>query len=231
MKEEKMKRKTEFVSKLLTELLLVVLVTVVPASAAPIANGSSNAIGGQITEMNFSDVTSTTGKWQGYFGNVTNESGANGLQLESGGNVMYSWNYNLSNLAGTIFATVDNVMDLTKWDQLVAATPDDIDTAYNFTSSNADSANNTFNGTQALTVAGRAVNGPYVQTYNATMSPTWKTVALSRLSGSNMTDFVFAGMIDSNQEAFDGTTKDYQMVVPVNASVSPQTYFFYVELT
>lgn len=226
-----MKRKTDYISKLFAALLLIVLVIVIPASAAPVSNGSSTATGGQITEINFSDVTSTTGKWQGYFGNVTNESGENGLQLESGGNVMYSWNYNLSNLAGNIFATLDNVMDLTKWDQLGAATPDDIDTAYNFTSSNSDSANNTLSGSQALTVAGRVVNGPYVQTYNATLSPTWKTVALSRLGGSNMTDFVFAGMIDSNQEAFDGTTKDFQMVVPVNASESPQTYFFYVELT
>lgn len=231
MNERNMDKKTKFVSKLLTGLLLVVLVTVMPASAAPIVNGSSSATGGQITELNFSDVTSTTGKWQGYFGNVTNESGANGLQLENAGNVMYSWNYNLSNLAGTIFATLDNAMSLSKWDQLGAATAGNIDTAYNFTSANADSATNTLSGSQALTVAGRAVNGPYVQTYNATLSPTWNTVALSRLSGSNMTDFVFAGMIDSNQEAFDGTTKDYQMVVPVNASVSPQTYYFYVELT
>ena len=225
-----MKLKTDYISKLFAALLLVVLVTVMPASAAPVSTENSTATGGQITEINFSDVTSSTVKWQGYFGNVTNESGENGLQLESSGNVMYSWNYNLSNLAGNIFAALDNAMDITKWGQLEAATPDEIDTAYNFTSSNSDSANNTFSSSQALTVAGNSVNGPYVQTYNATLSPTWKTVALSRLSGSNMSDFVFAGMISSNQEAFDGTTKDFQMVVPVNASESPQTYYFYVEL-
>ena len=162
---------------------------------------------------------------------MTDESGENGLQLESGGNVMYSWNYNLSNLNGNIFATVDNAVDITKWGQLGTATPGNIDTAYNFTGSDQDSADNTLSGSQGLTVAGNPVSGPYVQTYNATVIPTWNTVALSRLSGSNMTDFVFAGMIDSNQEAFDGTTKDFQMVVPVNASVSPQTYYFYVELT
>ena len=226
-----MKRKTDYTSKLFAALLLVVLVTVMPASAAPVSSGNSSATGGQITEVNFSDVTSSTLKWQGYFGNVTNESGENGLQLESSGNVMYSWNYNLSNLAGNIFATLDNTMDITKWGQLGAATPDEIDTAYNFTGSNSDSANNTLSGSQGLTVAGNSVTGPYVQTYNATLIPTWNTVALSRLSGSNMTDFVFAGMIDSKQEAFDGTTKDFQMVVPVNASESPQTYYFYVELT
>lgn len=226
-----MKRKTDYISKLFAALLLVVLVTVMPASAAPVSNGSSTATGGQITEINFSDVTSTTVKWQGYFGNVTNESGENGIQLESSGNVMYSWNYNLSNLAGNIFAALDNAMNITKWGQLEAATPTEIDTAYNFTGSSSDSAENTLSGSQALTVAGNSVSGPYVQTYNATLIPTWNTVALSRLSGSNMTDFVFAGMIDSNQEAFDGTTKDFQMVVPVNASVSPQTYYFYVELT
>lgn len=226
-----MKRKKDYTSKLFAALLLVVLVTVMPASAAPVANGSSNATGGQITEINFSDVTSTTGKWQGYFGNVTNESGENSLQLESSGNVMYSWNYNLSNLAGNIFATLDNTMDITRWGQLGAATPGNIDTAYNFTGSNSDSADNTFSSSQGLTVAGNSVTGPYVQTYNATLIPTWKTVALSRLGGSNMSDYVFAGMIDSKQEAFDGTTKDFQMVVPVNASASPQTYYFYVELT
>lgn len=226
-----MKRKTDYISKLFAALLLVVLVTVIPASAAPVSNVNSSATGGQITEINFSDVTSTTVKWQGYFGNLTNESGENGLQLESGGNVMYSWNYNLSNLNGNIFATVDNTMDITKWGQLGTATSGNIDTAYNFTGSDQDSADNTLSGSQGLTVAGNSVSGPYVQTYNAALTPTWTTVALSRLDGSNMTDFVFAGMIDSNQEAFDGTTKDFQMVVPVNASVSPQTYYFYVELT
>ena len=225
-----MKQKTDYTSKLFAALLLVVLVTVMPASAAPVSTGNSTASGGDITEINFSDVTSSTLKWQGYFGNVTNESGENGLQLENSGNVMYSWDYDLSNLAGNIFATLDDAMDITRWGQLGSATPDDIDTAYNFTSSNSDSANNTFSSSETLTIAGNSVNGPYVQTYNATLVPTWKTVALSRLDGSNMTDFVFAGMIDSNQEAFDGTTKDFQMVVPVNASVSPQTYYFYVEL-
>lgn len=226
-----MKQKKDYISKLFAALLLVVLVTVMPASAAPVSNGSSTATGGQITEINFSDVTLTTGKWQGYFGNVTNESGENVIQLESSGNVMYSWNYNLSNLAGNIFAALDDSMNITKWGQLEAATPTEIDTAYNFTGSSSDSADNTLSGSQALTVAGNPVSGPYVQTYNASLIPTWNTVALSRLGGSNMTDFVFAGMIDSKQEAFDGTTKDFQMVVPVNASVSPQTYYFYVELT
>ena len=231
MEELNIKRKTDYTSKLFAALLLVVLVTVMPASAAPVSNGSSSATGGEITEVNFSDVTSSTLKWQGYFGNVTNESGENGLQLESSGDVMYSWNYNLSNLNGNIFATLDNAMDITRWGQLGTATPDEIDTAYNFTGSNSDSADNTLSGSQGLTVAGNSVTGPYVQTYNATLVPTWKTVALSRLDGNNMTDFVFAGMIGSNQEAFDGTTKDFQMVVPVNASESPQTYYFYVELT
>lgn len=234
---------TRTVAIMLAALMLVAVIAIAPASARPIGNtsdttvgtagtftatpGSGAALGGNITDVSFVDVLTVTSKWQAYYGNVTGS-----IMLGSSvSDKMFSWS--VGTMAGEVFATQDVSMTIAKWEALTARNATQIDTDFSFTAGDSDSAANSFDANpDAIVVAGRSIDGAAntaVQTYNGTETATWTTIALS--PDSTEANYVFAGVIISDGEAYDDTTKDFQMIVPENEATGTETYYFYVELT
>jgi len=166
--------------------------------------------------------------WQGYDGNV---SGAIFLGTASSDR-MYQWS--VSSMAGEVFVTQDSSVTLTEWEALQARAGADIDTDFSFTAGDSDSATNTFDtNPSAIIVAGQSIDGganTAAMTYNASNTSTWTTIALAGSSPAEA-NYVFVGVISNDGEAYDGTTKDFQMIVPENEATGTETYYFYVELT
>jgi hypothetical protein len=183
------------------------------------------ATGGNITPVNFTEIDFVTGKWQGFYGNV---SGELVLANDGGVNKFVEWTW-LNN--GTVFAAAQE-MNFTEWRALEAKNAAAIDTAFGFVAGDSDSADHTFTETSdALVIAGQSVpgvaNGQAVTLSSAATN--WETNAYA-LTGGTITDYVFAGNISVDGTAFDGTPQDYQMIVPVTTTEESQIYYFYVEL-
>lgn len=196
-----------------------------PATYDPAA-GSATAKGGNITNITFSNMLTSTNKWQGYYGNVSGSI----ILGTAAGDKMFEWP--VSTMAGQVFASQDTDVNFTEWVALQNRTGAQIDTDFGFTAADSDSATKTFNDDpSAIVVAGRSIDGvanTSAKTYNAADAETWWTIALAGSSPAEA-NYVFAGIISNDGNAYDGTTKDFQMIVPVNAA--PETYYFYVELT
>ncbi len=227
---------------LIASLMLIAIFTVFMAGAVPTGwtpvnvtnatfsntSGSMAARGGNITNVDFTNVLSQTSKWQGYYGNVTGEI----ILGTSSTAKIYNWT--VSTIAGEVFATQASTMNYTAWEDLGARTGSQIDTDFNFVAADSDSATNTFKRTPAaFNVSGKLISATAnsaAKTFNATGVETWWTIALARSSAAE-SNYVFAGVISNDGQAFDGTTKDFQMVVPENENTGVDTYYFYVELT
>ncbi len=226
-----------FASLMLLSILVVIQAGAVPTgwtptnvSNATFANtsGSMAARGGNITNVDFTNVLTQTSKWQGYYGNVTGE-----IMLGTTSTAkMYNWT--LNTIAGEVFATQASTMNFTAWEDLNARTGAQIDTDFGFTGDDSDNASETFTSDPPMiNVSGRQINGganTAAKTFNATGAATWWTIALARTSAAE-SNYVFAGVISNDGEAYDNTTKDFQMIVPENENAGVDTYYFYVELT
>lgn len=238
-----MNKKIRTISTLLAVLMLAVAVAVLPAAALPTGEtdkttvgspstftptaGSAAARGGNITDVTFASVLTATSKWQGYYGNVS----GNIFLGTATGDKMFNW---AASTAGEVFATQDSSMSIAEWEALTARTATNIDTDFTFTGSDTDSAANTFTvDPSAIVVAGRSIDGgaaTAAKTYNSSDIATWTTIALAG-STSAEANYVFAGVISNDGQAYDGSTKDFQMIVPENEATGTETYYFYVELT
>ncbi|MCX9010614.1 MAG: hypothetical protein OIN66_05760 [Candidatus Methanoperedens sp.] len=222
---------------MLLTFLIVLPAGAVPAGQTPTNNsnttynpsaGSAPARGGNITNIDFINTLTQTSKWQAYYGNVTGKI----ILGNSSSGSMFNWT--VSTLSGAVYATQQSVMNFTAWDNLAARTGANIDSDFSFTAGNSDSATNTFTGDPAaLIVNGKSINGGSntgTRTYNLARSPTWWTVALADSTAPSEGNYVFAGILSPAGEAFDGTQKDFQMIVPENEASGTETYYFYVEL-
>lgn len=237
-----MNKKIGIIGTLLAVLVLMAVVAVVPAGADPVnatttivsnisylgtsAAGSSAANGGNITQVDL-NITSSTTKWQGYYGNITGE-----LALGSSpGKTMFQWN--LTSVAGEVFAARDGAMTHSNWTGLENRTGSQIDTDFGFTPGDSDSATKTFiNTSTPINISGITYGPNATSAVNTSVyggAPTWETIALANSSNPAIANYVFAGVIINNGTAYDNTQKDFQMIVPVENGT--QTYYFYVELT
>ncbi len=187
--------------------------------------GSDVSYGGNITEINLS-ATTQTGKWQGYYGNVTEM-----VTLRDGsGKAMFNWTATAV-ASGEAIATTNDSADWGK--TLDNSTGAMINSSWSF-GEDADNAKNTFSdGAQTVTINGKYLETARAQTYNSTGGLTWNTAAAIGLLDGNGTakaDFLFAGIISANSESYKGTTVDFQMIVPTTKGGGSDTYYFYVEL-
>ena len=235
-----MNRKIGIIGTLLAVMTLMVVFAVVPAWAADPVNasatvnsntsyapsgsaGSSAATGGNITQIDLS-VSTSTSKWQGYYGNV---SGGITLADSDNSNKMYEWT---NTIVGNVFAAQDPNMNNSNWIGLTNRSGSEIDTNFSYTPGDSDSATNTFiNDSTSITVAGTTYNlkaNSSVKTYSGGV-PTWETIALANSTSPADGNYVFAGIISNDGTAYNGENADFQIIVPIGSS---PTYYFYVEL-
>jgi hypothetical protein len=217
-------------------ILIVMLVLLVPVAyaipsgagvtpgtsetrTAPAA-GSHGAYGGNITQLDL-DANTQTLVWQGYFGEVSGD-----IVLEdASGDRLYNWS--VGSTSGEVYASLS---DAVTWGTIAAE--NDCTTDESITGTGADRVNNTFTassntefqvGGTTITVNTACALNTFV---NSASSSDFEEIMLD--DGSNI---VYATILEDNLVGFDGSTHDFQMLVPEDNDGTTTTYYFYVELS
>ena len=171
--------------------------------------------GGNVTGVNVS-TTSITGRWAGFWGNITG-----GIELsDSSANKFYEWT--VSNMDGAVvYVSNGTVSD---FGSLAAATVSDLPSY--ITGAATDNFSNTFTATEIFNSSSvtNITSTPYAQSWQSGSQGTLKTYALKDTDG----DLVWAGKAQNDVTGFNGETLDYQILVPADSTVV--TYSFYLEL-
>ncbi len=178
--------------------------------------------GGNVTDVNVS-ANASTEKWAGFYGNVTGN-----LLLSKGvGGALYIWPW-APTAGGTVCVSTASAFT---WGALVAAVAGNIDTAWSFATTDADSATNTLTNTCSLYINPQgAVTGVGKFTKNNAGADFWETCAVTDGAGTGKTNTAFCVNITSGTAA-PGTAALYQLMAPTpEAANTTETYYFYLEL-
>jgi len=172
--------------------------------------GNTDAEGGNVTMMNLSATVSTQ-RWAGFYGNVT---GTLGLGL--GTDVFYS--FSAAN-ALTVFASQNQTFD---WASIEASTGAEVDaaTAWNYAAGNDQAADVYAGAVQVGTTTGAITEVATLQSGN------FITGIFDDAAPDGKGNFAF-GVNVSSAACFDGTTCDYELMVPADGT---ETYYFFVEI-
>jgi len=184
---------------------------------------TQEAQAGNITGLNI-DQSRITNIWQGFFGNVSG-----GIVLENAaGNNFYNWSP--VTIDGEIYATRNTVSD---WTQINCTNQTEIyeeEERLNILNESTDGINDTFSSTAhpafiigISTISGCRSTRPYNSSGES--SEFWNV-----LLNSNSSNTVYTVIIDDNSNAFDNSTVDFEILVPVDREIGQSTYYFYAEL-
>lgn len=185
------------------------------SSYAGISSESVTTEGGNVTEVNVTGYASTA-RWAGFYGSIDG-----GIRLgDSGNNIFYEWT--VSNFDGSVvYAANTTVSD---WSDAAISAAGVGDMPSYLTTGASDNYTNTFDTTEGFASASITEGStPYITTLE-TGTGTFKTYSLKNTAGT----LIWAGLADQNELGFDGTTVDYQLLVPADSS--GVTYNFYLEL-
>lgn len=231
---------------LLTALLVVAgYVAAVPEGATvssvsndtstPAGAGNTDIFGGYIYNATLSGQSQTE-LWAAAYGNASGN-----VTLRNGaGTKVYNWLVSVAQ--GQMYATRN--AGVPAWASITTANASCIDPVFGYTTTWTDSALNTFtSASTAITVGPVSVASDTAAsafTYNNSGSPFWETISLAdqapnyALAGCGLAanNFVFTGILRNNQPAYDGSTADYQILLPENerGSSAATAYYFYLEL-
>lgn len=219
-------------TKLLLLAVAVFLLTFALASAAPggasTSTGASetnagtsvstvNIEGGNVTYVDVnSDVV--TGRWAGFFGNVSGSI----ILADTAGSNFYQWT--VSNMTGAaVYAASASISD---WSGANIVPLTESNTPAFLQTAATDNFNNTFAANEAFVSASlNEAATPYTTTYNSSgVAGNLKTYAL--YSTADTAD-IWAGLAVNDADGFNAATVDYQILVPAQSSTS---YSFYLEL-
>ena len=180
--------------------------------------------GGNVTNVTLS-ANSSTEKWAGFYGNVTGN-----LLLQKGtvGNALYIWTWTPT-AGGTVCVSTASAYT---WGALIAAVAANIDTAWIFTGTDADSAASTLVDSCSLYVNPQgAVSGIGNFTYNNAGTPTWETCAVTDNVSVGQDNTAFCVNLTTGSTAAAGPLSNYQVMAPTpDTAASTEQYYFYVEL-
>ncbi len=179
---------------------------------SPATPGSDTTEAGNVTAVNITANVST-GKWAGYYGNVT---GSIVLSESDFASRMYSWSWS-SATGGEVCVSTDNTPT---WSALADTTAATVDTVWSFDASDTDSATNTYSGTTAWSIAGTSGNAPSVTLVNPNIAT---YVIADAAAPASTNDLLFCSNIDT-------TDGNYGIMAPAATGGSTTTYYFYVEL-
>jgi hypothetical protein len=195
---------------------------------------------GNVTQLDIQD-NRTTEHWQGYYGTVSGE-----ITLDNGKNeTLYNWAN--ANPNGEIYASNTSAVS---WANVTCVnftgsfeTEDDgarstlntslLEDFFNIGATAPDGVNETFTsqfsgtlevGSKTLTTSDYCPMA-YMFVNNMSQSTTFKEVLLTDNVSS-----VWTGILEHDQDGFDGTDMDFQMIVPENSGEGITNYYFFVEL-
>lgn len=189
--------------------------------------GTVAAWGGNVTRVNVT-INASTRHWQGFYGSVNGS-----LALGAGTNVLKTWS--LSTITGQVYVSQNNNVDFSTLNGTVV-TLSNMDSAFSFLTGANDAAANT--GTNSANSAFNigsysvlASSKPKILTQSNTGAQVWETVVLTS-NTSDATKYVFAGILNNSGTAFDGTSANFQVIVPENSAgnTAVTNYYFYGEV-
>jgi hypothetical protein len=184
----------------------------------------TTAQAGNITQMNI-DQSRITDTWQGFYGNVSGQ-----IVLENGGgNNFYDWDY--LSITGEVYASRTTVSSWTSINCTNSTQWQNEETSLGITSTQLDGINETYSATTHPTffIGSRLMdNCRSTRPYNSSSSASsfWNV-----LLNSNANNVVYAAILAENKNAFDNSTADFEILVPVNRTTGFSTYYFYAELS
>jgi hypothetical protein len=184
-----------------------------------------DAQAGNVSALNL-DQTRITDIWQGFFGNV---SGQIILENSAGAN-FYDWA--LAAITGEVYATRNTVTDWTGINCSNSTHWEEEETELNILTASVDGINETYDAQthpsfQVGTKTFASDVCPSVRPYNGTAAASqFYNVMLN----TNLTNTVYTVILAENQNAFDNSTADFEILVPADRTTSLATYYFYVEL-
>jgi subtilisin family serine protease len=171
--------------------------------------GNFSSQGGNVTNINLSSNISTN-RWQGYYGNVTGT-----LAFGYGSYIFYNFG---SAIEYAVYASQNQTFDFYS---MQTAAPGDIDTLWNFAAGN-DKAVDVFTGaiTNISGVLAQSIElNPIGQNFNSTI--------LDDGNIGNKSNFAFGAILNKGGTCFDGTTCDFELIVPVEGL---ETYYLFLEV-
>ena len=186
-----------------------------------ITAGNVTIEGGNVSGVDLSSNASTD-RWAAFYGNVT---GSKVLAQSVDVQMIYVWLWNSSS-GGVVCASTGP----TPLSSIMGATYADIDAAWSFPPSSADSAANTFNNSNCSQRFGSTTvsNSYYADTgYSGGFTTcSWKSVAVP-----SKAEMLFCTNITYNGPLFNGQPGDYEIMVPTAYGTGVyETYYFYVNL-
>ncbi len=186
------------------------------------ASASDVTEGGNITVLNITGDQQSTERWAGYLGNVSSASRII-LANSDASSIFYNWTWD-SSQGGEVCAGTDTSYT---WASLAAAVDTNIDTAWGF-GDVSDDAEATFDdGNKNFEIGGVTSTAPSADTGQ---SDGYYTIALTdNAGGTSETDFIFCTNITSGGTGYDGSTVDYEVIVPTSYGAT-ETYYFYLEM-
>ena len=175
--------------------------------------------------MNAGNVS--TGRWAGYLGNLTSTGTFIFLANAAGTSIFYNWSWDTAQ-EGEVCAGQSTSYT---WSGLAAGTAPNLDTAWGFADAS-DDAEATFTDTQTVIIGGITITGGISAATGAAAGDTFETNALVDVAGSTTeARFIFCTptQMSGSANAYDGTTADYEIIVPTTYG-GTETYYFYTEM-
>lgn len=190
---------------------------------------SLDARAGYITSI-IVDQRQCTEVWGGYYGMavmVYNYSATNnGFPTDCLAQQKHLLFSCMSRSDNEVYASIKGEDDI-EWDNVVAATVEDVDAYLNYTGSERDSANKTFTTTASIMLGTRSITAP--ATYTKQFENTNAITPYNELILKDSTD---GGLIFATTTARLGTKglnnedANYQLILPMPNNTSPRYYFY-----
>ena len=180
------------------------------------AAGNATTEGGNVSGVNISGNYSTE-KWAAFYGDVST-----GIVLaDSAGTAVYNWTYSAE--SGEVCLSQDANF---AWASAALTTGAEVDTAFTFTGTDADSATTTLSETCTVDLLEATVSG----TAAVTLLSGYQTCALEDTATPTEADLAFCVDIASGTN-YNTESSDYEIMVPTSdAPGAEETYYFFVEL-
>ncbi len=184
---------------------------------------SALAQAGNVTRLNLSSSRSTA-KWAGFMG-TTSASVRIGIVSD----ILYNFGSAAGAQIKSVFAAQDSAFDFSN---LNAATAAQVDSAFGFTTTDTDSATDTYTGTQAISGVSAPSTGLNAYTPAGALSTALYNTTLLRDGNSAAEgDFAFGVPVVPDQKDFRNSTEvDFELLAPVSNPNSPETYFFFLDV-
>lgn len=188
------------------------------------ATASDVTEGGNITVLNITGANQSTERWAGYLGNISSAGSLIILANDATPtDVFYNWSWDSAQGGEVCAGTATSYT----WASLEAAAATDLDSTWGF-GDVSDDAEATFNdGTSTFEIGGASGSAPMADTG---FSGGYETFLLEDTPGASAeTDFLFCSNISAAGTGYDGTTVDYELIVPTTYGAH-ETYYFYLDV-